>query len=126
MSKPIEGQNSQPITETTYFILLSLAAGHRHGYAIMKDVQQISQKRVVLSTGTLYGALKRLLELGWIERVNDPTADENGRERKAYRLTQLGQAVLDSEVERLNALLAAAEQRVVGKPNVLHPNPPQG
>jgi DNA-binding PadR family transcriptional regulator len=126
MSKPIEGQNSQPITETTYFILLSLAAGHRHGYAIMKDVQEISQKRVVLSTGTLYGALKRLLELGWIERVNDPMADENGRERKAYRLTQLGQAVLDSEVERLNALLAAAEQRVVGKPNVLHPNPPQG
>jgi DNA-binding PadR family transcriptional regulator len=126
MSKPIEGQNSQPITETTYFILLSLAAGHRHGYAIMKDVQEISQKRVVLSTGTLYGALKRLLELGWIERVNDPTADENGRERKAYRLTHLGQAALDSEVERLNQLVAAAGQRVVGKPNVLHSNSPQG
>jgi DNA-binding PadR family transcriptional regulator len=114
------------MTETTYFILLSLAPGPGHGYAIMKDVQKLSQGRVSLSTGTLYGALKRLLEQGWIERVDDPAAAENGRERKAYRLTNLGQAALDSEFERLNELLAAAGQRVVGKPNVLHPNPPQG
>ena len=119
-------QNSIPMTETTFFILLSLAPGPGHGYAIMKDVQKLSQGRVTLSTGTLYGALKRLLEQGWIERVDDPAAAENGRERKAYRLTNLGQAALDGEVERLNALLAAAGQRVVGKPNVLHTNPPQG
>jgi DNA-binding PadR family transcriptional regulator len=126
MSDPAEVQNVQPMTETTYFILLSLAPGPGHGYAIMKDVQKLSQGRVSLSTGTLYGALKRLLEQGWIERVNDPASIENGRERKAYRLTLQGEAALDGEVERLNALLAAAGQRVVGKPNVLHPNPPQG
>ena len=126
MSDPAEVKNSQPMTETTYFILLSLAPGPGHGYAIMKDVQKLSQGRVTLSTGTLYGALKRLLEQGWIERVDDPAAAENGRERKAYRMTNLGQAALDGEVERLNALLAAAGQRVVGKPNVLHTNPPQG
>ena len=126
MSDPAEVQNGQPMTETTYFILLSLAPSPGHGYAIMKDVQKLSQGRVSLSTGTLYGALKRLLEQGWIERVDDPAAAENGRERKAYRLTNLGQAALDGEVERLNALLAAAGQRVVGKPNVLHTNPPQG
>ena len=78
MSESAEVQNGQPMTETTYFILLSLAPGPSHGYAIMKDVQQLSQARVVLSTGTLYGALKRLLELGWIERVDDPAAGENG------------------------------------------------
>lgn len=119
-------QSGQPMTETTYFILLSLAPGPSHGYAIMKDVQQLSQARVILSTGTLYGALKRLLEAGWIERVDDPAAGENGRERKLYRLTHLGQAALNSEIERLNGLLAAAGQRVEGRPNVLHSNPPPG
>jgi DNA-binding PadR family transcriptional regulator len=126
MGDPAEVTNSQPITETTYFILLSLAPGPIHGYAIMKDVQQLSQGRVLLSTGTLYGALKRLLELGWIERVDDPGAGENGRERKAYRLTQIGQAALDSEIERLNGLLSAAGQRRMGKPDVLQSNPPPG
>lgn len=126
MGESTDVQNGQPMTETTYFILLSLAPGPSHGYAIMKDVQQLSQERVILSTGTLYGALKRLLEIGWIERTDDPAAGENGRERKLYRLTQMGQAALDSEIERLNGLLTAAGQRVVGKPNVLHSNHPQG
>jgi DNA-binding PadR family transcriptional regulator len=126
MGDPVEVTNGQPMTETTYFILLSLAPGPSHGYAIMKDVQQLSQARVVLSTGTLYGALKRLLELGWIERVDDSGTGENGRERKSYRLTQLGQAALDGEIERLNVLLAAAGQRVMGKTDVLHSNPPPG
>lgn len=126
MSEPVETQHGQPMTETTYFILLSLAPGPGHGYAILKDVQKLSQGRVTLSTGTLYGGLKRLLEMGWIERTDDPAANNNGRERKLYRLTQLGQAVLDGEIERLNALITAAGQRVAGKPNVLQSNPPQG
>ena len=126
MNEPVEVQNGQPMTETTYFILLSLAPGPGHGYAIMKEVQKLSQGRVTLSTGTLYGALKRLLEQGWIERVDDLAASENGRERKAYRLTYLGQTALDGEIERLNALLAAAGQRVVGKPDVLQSNSPRG
>jgi DNA-binding PadR family transcriptional regulator len=124
MKEPTDPQNNLPMTETTFFILLSLAPGPSHGYAIMKDVQQLSQARVVLSTGTLYGALKRLLELGWIERTGAPMEGENGRERKSYRLSQLGQVALDGEIERLNGLLSAAGQRMVGKPNVLHDNPP--
>jgi DNA-binding PadR family transcriptional regulator len=126
MSKPVEVQNGQPMTETTYFILLSLAPEPGHGYAIMKDVQKLSQGRVTLSTGTLYGALKRLLDLGWIERTDDPEAYNNGRERKLYRLTDLGQAVLDGEIKRLNTLLTAAGQRVAGNPNALHSILPQG
>lgn len=126
MRKSDSAANGQPMTETTYFILLSLAPGPSHGYAIMKDVHQLSQARVVLSTGTLYGALKRLLELGWIMRSDDPAAGGNGRERKAYRLTNLGQLMLDHEIARLNELLAAAGQRKMGSPDVLQSNPPPG
>jgi len=126
MGEPVDTQNSLPMTETTFLILLSLAPGSSHGYAIMKDVQQLSRARVVLSTGTLYGALKRLLELGWIERTDDPAEGENGRERKSYRLTQLGQTALDGEIERLNGLLSAVGQRVVGKSNALKIIPPPG
>ena len=60
-----------PLTESTYFILLSLSPEPKHGYAIMKEVQELSEGRVVLSTGTLYGALKRLLDEGWIIRLEE-------------------------------------------------------
>ena len=113
-----------PLTEATYFILLSLAPGPSHGYAMMKDVQQLSQQRVVLSTGTLYGALKRLLESGWIERVEAGAGSENGRERKAYRQAAAGQAILQSEVERLNLLVAAHQKQALGTANVFESDNP--
>jgi DNA-binding PadR family transcriptional regulator len=102
-----------PLTETTYFILLSLSPKPKHGYAIMKDVQILSEDRVILSTGTLYGALKRLLDLGWIVRLDDADPKGNTRDRKVYKLSQHGQRVLEEEIARLNKLLMAANQRVV-------------
>lgn len=105
-----------PLTEVTYFILLSLSPGPRHGYAIMKDVRSLSQGRVILSTGTLYGALKRMLELGWILRVEDANGSTTGRERKFYRLSSVGDRILSAELERLNSLVAAARLRAVPKP----------
>ena len=99
-----------PLSEATLFILLSLAPAPRHGYAIMKDVQMLSDDRIVLSTGTLYGALKRLLEQGWIERVDDPEPNDTDRERKAYALTQTGWRILKAEVERLQKLIATARR----------------
>lgn len=115
MSSTTAIQAQLPLTEVTYLILLSLAPGARHGYAIMKDVEFMSQGRVVLSTGTLYGALPRLLEAGWIEPADDPQAGETGRVRKLYALTNLGQQVLVAEVERLDDLVAAARRRVFGR-----------
>jgi DNA-binding PadR family transcriptional regulator len=94
----------------TFFILLSLAPGPRHGYAILKDVQMLSDNRIVLSTGTLYGALKRLLEQNWIERVDDPEPNDTERERKAYALTQVGRRILKAEVERFQKLIATARR----------------
>jgi DNA-binding PadR family transcriptional regulator len=110
MVKPQELDSNLPLTEVTYFILLSLAHGPRHGYSIMKDVRGLSQERVALSTGTLYGALKRLLETGWVERI-DAEPPASGRIRKAYRLTGLGGRLLNAEVQRLEGLLLAARRQ---------------
>lgn len=101
-----------PLTETTFFILTSLASGPRHGYAIMKDIQNLSEQRIQLSTGTLYGALKRLLEQGWIVRL-DGTEDQadSKRVRKMYTLTPTGQRILQAELERLQKLLDMARRR---------------
>ena len=115
MSESIEYQSDLPLTEVTYFILLSLLSKPKHGYAIMKDVRNMSGDRVVLSTGTLYGAIKRLLEQGWIQRIEDPKSGESQRQRKVYRLTTLGRQVLDAEVHRLNSLVAAARLRAAQK-----------
>ncbi len=78
----------------------------------MKDVRFMSKGRVTLSTGTLYGALPRLLEQGWIARAETPAAKRPGRQRKLYRLTPLGKEILDAEVNRLDSLLAAAQKRI--------------
>ena len=108
-------QEQLPLTETTFFIILSLAPGPKHGYAIMKEVEALSDGWVQLSTGTLYGALKRMLEGGWIERVENPEPDRNSRGRKAYRLTKLGRRILEAEMARLRRLVNLAELRTEGK-----------
>jgi DNA-binding PadR family transcriptional regulator len=111
-------QAELPLTEASCYILLSLAPRARHGYAIMKDVNALSGGRVDLSTGTLYGALKRMLEHGWIQPVDlDPeaeAADGTGRERKAYTLTEYGRRVLQAEVERLQRLGEIGRLRTSG------------
>ena len=98
-----------PLREPTFFILLSLSPGPKHGYAILKEVESLSEGRVLLSTGTLYGAIKRLLEDGWIRRVDDPLPNGTERERKAYALTEQGRRVLNAEIERLRQLVDAAQ-----------------
>ncbi len=113
MTDQTDIQGNLPLTEATFFILLSLSPGRKHGYAIMKDVQALSDRRVVLSTGTLYGSLKRLLEQGWIKRVEDRDAPDNARERKAYALTDLGRRVLDAETARLKTLVQAVQRRAL-------------
>lgn len=110
-------QTTSPLTEATFFILLSLSPSPKHGYAIMKEVQLLSKGRISFSTGTLYGALRRLLEQGWIKRVNDPEPNPTDRERKAYTLTERGRKVLDAEIERLKSLITTAEQHTAESPS---------
>jgi len=105
-----------PLTETTFLILLSLASSEKHGYAIARDVEKLSDRRIVFSTSTLYTALKRLLEDGWIRRAGeDPKQDESGRPRKTYALTELGRRMLEAEAARLKSLVSAAQLRSVGE-----------
>jgi len=97
-----------PLREPTFFILLSLSPGPKHGYAILKEVNNLSEGRVKLSTGTLYGAIKRLLDQDWIRRVDDPIPNDSDRERKFYDLTELGRRALNSEIARLRKLVSVA------------------
>lgn len=101
-----------PLTEPVLLMLLSLAERPRHGYSILKDVERISAGRVKLSTGTLYGALRRLLDDAWIERVEE---DESPRDRRPYRLTARGRRNLQLEVERMKHLTKLAALRVARK-----------
>lgn len=97
-----------PLREPTFLILLSLSPGPKHGYAILKEVENLSDGRVKLSTGTLYGAIERLLDQGWIHRVDDPLPNGTNRERKAYDLTEMGRKMLNAEIARLRKLVSVA------------------
>lgn len=101
-----------PLSEPVLLVLLSLAEQPRHGYAILKDVEHMSDGRVLLSTGTLYGALRRLLEQGWIERIEE---DVTPRDRRGYRLTSRGRRNLQLEIERMRQLTKVAALRIARK-----------
>ena len=107
-------QTNLPLTEPTFFILLVLASGPQHGYAIMKETAVLSDGRVRLSTSTLYEVIKRLLDLGWIERSSSTSGIEKGRVRKAYKLTDLGRRILNAETARLQSLVSLAQRAAVG------------
>ena len=98
-----------PLTEPVLLILFSLADQPRHGYSILKDVEKMSDGRVILSTGTLYGALRRLLDDAWIERIAEK---DTPRGRQSYRLTAVGRKSLQLEVGRLKHLTRLASLRV--------------
>ena len=99
----------KPLTEPVLLILMSLASMPRHGYALMKDIETLSNGRVRMSTGTLYGALRRLLEEGWIERFEQ---EDTSREKQAYRLTSAGRRQLALELDRMKLLMRAGMARL--------------
>ena len=100
------------LSEPVLLVLLSLAEQPRHGYSILKDVEALSGGRVLLSTGTLYGALQRLLSDDWIERVEE---DKTPRDRRTYRLTSRGRRNLQMEIERMRHLAKVAALRLARK-----------
>ncbi|PYT78658.1 MAG: PadR family transcriptional regulator [Acidobacteria bacterium] len=100
------------VSEPVLLILLSLAEQPRHGYAILQDTERMSEGRVRLSTGTLYGALARLLEEKWIERFKE---QDHSRGKQAYRLTAAGRRNLQREVTRMKHLTRVAALRAARK-----------
>jgi DNA-binding PadR family transcriptional regulator len=98
-----------PLSEPVLLILMSLADQPRHGYALIKDIEELSAGRVRLSTGTLYGAIRRLLEDRWIARFQQ---DDTSRDKQAYRLTSLGRDRLGLELDRMKQLTRAGGARL--------------
>jgi DNA-binding PadR family transcriptional regulator len=96
-----------PLTTPLFHVLISLADGDRHGYAILKDVEDRTEGGVRLSTGTLYGIIKRLLADGWIVEARARRADEDER-RRYYRLTPQGRDAALAETARLERALTQA------------------
>jgi DNA-binding PadR family transcriptional regulator len=95
-----------PLTPALFHVLLSLADGEKHGYAILKEVETRTSGGVVLSTGTLYGIIKRLLADGLIRA----SASGSNDRRTAYRLTPFGRRVAVAEAERLRGLVVSAKK----------------
>jgi DNA-binding PadR family transcriptional regulator len=111
-----------PLTPAVFHILLSLADRDRHGYGIMQEVRARTQDRVHLRPGTLYGAIKRLLEDGLIEEA-DERADPglNDERRRYYHLTNFGRRVAQAESERLARLVHQAQvKRILNLESAMH------
>jgi DNA-binding PadR family transcriptional regulator len=102
-------KDDKPLSEPVFLILTSLASEPKHGYALLKDVEQLTGGRTRLSTGTLYGAIRRFLEDGWIERFEQR---DTLRDKQAYRLTAKGKVQLHSELARLHQFLHSAANRL--------------
>lgn len=101
-----------PLTPAMFHVLLALAGDDLHGYAILKEVELRTGGKVRLSTGTLYGLIKRLLADGLIIELRSRPADTQDDERRRYyRLTNVGRQVAVAEAERLDEMLAVARSR---------------
>ena len=100
-----------PLSPSAFSILLALKDGEKHGYLILREVSERTGGQVRLLPGTLYNLLKRMLDDGWIEELDerpDPALDDE--RRRYYRLSGLGERVLEAEVRRLEHLVLLARQ----------------
>jgi DNA-binding PadR family transcriptional regulator len=104
-----DSEKIQPLTRPVFHILLALADGERHGYAIMQEVAKNTDGQIEMGPGTLYGNIKRLLATGLIEESDErPDPELDDERRRYYRLTTRGQSILVTEVSRMNDLVKVA------------------
>ncbi|SRR5260370_32085435 len=100
-----------PLTPAMFHVLVALADGETHGYAIMKEVEQLTGGAVRLSTGTLYGIIKRLLSEGLIRESSAGAGLREDARRRTYELTVFGREVARAEAARLEETLAIARKK---------------
>lgn len=116
-SEPVEP--ALPLTPAVIHILLALGTGPKHGYAIMRGVAEASDSKVRLGPGTLYTAIQRMVDLGWItetaERGQASLRGGSAQRRRYYRLTDLGRRVTSAEVARLEGIVRLARGRRFGQ-----------
>lgn len=112
-----------PLTPAVLHILLALAAGERHGYAIMKQVEADSRGKVKMGPGTLYGSIARMIDAGLIresERKVDPEMDDE--RRVYYRMAAAGRRALAAEMERYREVLALAGRKRLSSASFVCPH----
>ena len=108
MVKELDLHKLMPLTETSFYILISLLEP-LHGYAIMQKVEKLSNGRIMFGPGTLYGALNNLQSLGLIAPHGETTERER---RKTYWITDIGRQLVDLEINRLQEMVANARMLV--------------
>lgn len=114
MPKNSVNTSNQPLTPAVFHILLALADGEKHGYAIMKDVEAQTSGQIKMGPGTLYGSIKRMLAAGLIEETDERPAPELDDERRRYyRITAQGQSVVVAESKRLASAVKIAQEKGV-------------
>jgi DNA-binding PadR family transcriptional regulator len=113
-SKP-EGE-LVPLTPAVFHILLALAGGRRHGYAIMKEVEADGGGFLRMGPGTLYGSLQRMTAAGLVEETEDTVKTDGDERRRYYQLTGAGRRALAGEAARLRQALSAARRKGVAAP----------
>ena len=114
----IDPEDLLPLTPAVFHVLLALADGERHGYAIMQEVAEHTEGRMKMGPGTLYGTIKRLLEADLIEESDErPDAEMDDERRRYYRLSGLGQRVVQAEARRYAAMVRVARgKKLIGRP----------
>lgn len=112
VSQPGDPRAELPLTPAVFHILLALADGEKHGYAIMKEVETSTNGQVSMGPGTLYGSIKRMLKAGLVAETDDrPDPALDDARRRYYELTAYGRRVLRAELERLGEALRLASQK---------------
>lgn len=103
-----------PLTPAVTHILLALADGEKHGYAIMREVEELTGGTIAMGPGTLYGSIKRMLGAGLVAETDErPDPELDDQRRRYYKITGHGARVLSAETERLEALVKAADAKKV-------------
>jgi len=114
---PPDIQTLLPLTPTVFHMLVALADGEKHGYGIMKAVEEETQGQMRIRTGSLYGSIRRMIEAGLIEEMDErPDAELDDERRRYYGLTAFGKRVLAAEAARMAKVMALMQgKRILGR-----------
>jgi DNA-binding PadR family transcriptional regulator len=111
-AKTSSPQDTQPLTPIVFHMLLALADGEKHGYAIMKTVEEDTNGQMQIRIGSLYGSIQRMVEAGLIEESEErPDPELDDKRRRYYRLTSYGMSMLQAEARRLSDLASVIQSK---------------
>jgi len=99
-----------PLTPAVFYVLLALAPGPKHGYAIMQETDTLSDGGFRMGPATLYSTIQRLVALDLIDETTDDTSDDS--RRRYYELTSMGRRLLETEVRRMGSVVRMANARL--------------